>query len=275
MRADASAVARHLHTPALISAAVALSRRRFVVSSISRCFSWVLFRLFACLCVCARPDVSGAEAGRHVIEQAFLYTHTHFSLAYNGKQLIQANLTYSNPQPIVAGTRARTLGRKEPPHVLFTQSRVRARTGSTRLVPVRAGELKLACSLVCFFSCVVFCFVVPCRAVSCPAAAVVAVPRLSSPCRGGRRRAAAVVAGSLVGGCLPCSGLVLPMTYSVRWVRTSESFARRFDRYLDFDFFEHHVHWLSIFNSFMLVRRWRARSLARRRALRTCMRVYA
>src|SRR5690349_21343634 len=31
------------------------------------------------------------------------------------------------------------------------------------------------------------------------------------------------------------------MTFSVSWVPTTNSFAHRFDRYLDFDFFEHQV----------------------------------
>eukprot|EP00457_Paulinella_chromatophora_P002290 gb/GEZN01002294.1/.p1 GENE.gb/GEZN01002294.1/~~gb/GEZN01002294.1/.p1 ORF type:complete len:594 (-),score=57.36 gb/GEZN01002294.1/:583-2364(-) len=44
-----------------------------------------------------------------------------------------------------------------------------------------------------------------------------------------------------------------PMTYSVTWTETNESFARRFDRYLDFDFFEHQIRWFSVFNSFMMV----------------------
>ena len=34
---------------------------------------------------------------------------------------------------------------------------------------------------------------------------------------------------------------------------TDISFGRRFDRYLDDDFFEHQIHWFSIFNSFMMV----------------------
>ena len=42
-------------------------------------------------------------------------------------------------------------------------------------------------------------------------------------------------------------------TYSVHWTTTNKEFASRFDRYLDFDFFEHQIHWFSIFNSFMMV----------------------
>ncbi|AQK39588.1 Transmembrane 9 superfamily member 1 [Zea mays] len=43
------------------------------------------------------------------------------------------------------------------------------------------------------------------------------------------------------------------MTYSVKWVATDVSFARRFEVYLDYPFFEHQIHWFSIFNSFMMV----------------------
>ncbi|KAG6390254.1 hypothetical protein SASPL_147986 [Salvia splendens] len=48
-------------------------------------------------------------------------------------------------------------------------------------------------------------------------------------------------------------GRVLEMTYSVKWVPTNISFARRFDVYLDYPFFEHQIHWFSVFNSFMMV----------------------
>ncbi|XP_057793619.1 transmembrane 9 superfamily member 1 [Salvia miltiorrhiza] len=48
-------------------------------------------------------------------------------------------------------------------------------------------------------------------------------------------------------------GRVLEMTYSVKWVPTNTSFARRFDVYLDYPFFEHQIHWFSVFNSFMMV----------------------
>ncbi|KAI9266009.1 hypothetical protein BY458DRAFT_512830 [Sporodiniella umbellata] len=42
-------------------------------------------------------------------------------------------------------------------------------------------------------------------------------------------------------------------TYSVEWVPTSIQFEDRFNSLLEADFFEHKVHWLSIFSSFMLV----------------------
>lgn len=49
------------------------------------------------------------------------------------------------------------------------------------------------------------------------------------------------------------AGTSLPMTFSVRWTATDKAFADRFDRYLDFAFFEHQIHWFSIFNSVMMV----------------------
>ncbi|XP_038709330.1 transmembrane 9 superfamily member 1 [Tripterygium wilfordii] len=48
-------------------------------------------------------------------------------------------------------------------------------------------------------------------------------------------------------------GKTLDMTYSVKWVPTNITFGRRFDVYLDYPFFEHQIHWFSIFNSFMMV----------------------
>lgn len=45
----------------------------------------------------------------------------------------------------------------------------------------------------------------------------------------------------------------LDFTFSVRWTPSSIPFARRFERYLDYTFFEHQIHWFSIFNSFMMV----------------------
>ncbi|KMZ64093.1 Transmembrane 9 superfamily protein member 3 [Zostera marina] len=48
-------------------------------------------------------------------------------------------------------------------------------------------------------------------------------------------------------------GKTLDMTYSVKWIKTNIEFARRFDVYLDYPFFEHQIHWFSIFNSFMMV----------------------
>lgn len=48
-------------------------------------------------------------------------------------------------------------------------------------------------------------------------------------------------------------GKTLDMTYSVKWIQTNVTFGRRFDVYLDYPFFEHQIHWFSIFNSFMMV----------------------
>ncbi|XP_022966856.1 transmembrane 9 superfamily member 1-like isoform X2 [Cucurbita maxima] len=48
-------------------------------------------------------------------------------------------------------------------------------------------------------------------------------------------------------------GRSLDMTYSVKWIPTNVTFARRFDIYLDYPFFEHQIHRFSIFNSFMMV----------------------
>ncbi|XP_061337174.1 transmembrane 9 superfamily member 1 [Gastrolobium bilobum] len=49
------------------------------------------------------------------------------------------------------------------------------------------------------------------------------------------------------------AGRPLDMTYSVKWISTNITFGRRFDVYLDYPFFEHQIHWFSIFNSFMMV----------------------
>ncbi|XP_021748085.1 transmembrane 9 superfamily member 1-like [Chenopodium quinoa] len=48
-------------------------------------------------------------------------------------------------------------------------------------------------------------------------------------------------------------GKVYDMTYTVKWIPTNVTFAKRFDVYLDYPFFEHQIHWFSIFNSFMMV----------------------
>ncbi|CAK9237988.1 unnamed protein product [Sphagnum troendelagicum] len=49
------------------------------------------------------------------------------------------------------------------------------------------------------------------------------------------------------------AGNSVELTYAVKWVETLTSFGRRFDVYLDYPFFEHQIHWFSIFNSFMMV----------------------
>jgi len=48
-------------------------------------------------------------------------------------------------------------------------------------------------------------------------------------------------------------GASLSFTYSVTWHKTDTTFAQRFEKYLDDNFFEHQIHWFSIFNSFMMV----------------------
>uniref|UniRef100_A0A7S0MQZ3 Transmembrane 9 superfamily member n=1 Tax=Pyramimonas obovata TaxID=1411642 RepID=A0A7S0MQZ3_9CHLO len=48
-------------------------------------------------------------------------------------------------------------------------------------------------------------------------------------------------------------GAQLEFVYSVRWEPSDIKFGKRFERYLDYNFFEHQIHWFSIFNSFMMV----------------------
>ncbi|MGV7297656.1 transmembrane 9 family protein, partial [Mycobacterium kansasii] len=45
----------------------------------------------------------------------------------------------------------------------------------------------------------------------------------------------------------------ISFTYEVNWRPTSTPFKDRFDKYLDPNFFQHRIHWFSIFNSFMMV----------------------
>ncbi|PPD89851.1 hypothetical protein GOBAR_DD13198 [Gossypium barbadense] len=49
------------------------------------------------------------------------------------------------------------------------------------------------------------------------------------------------------------AGRIFDLTYSIKWIPTNVTFARRFDVYLDYPFFEHQIHWFSVFNSFMMV----------------------
>ncbi|CAM9191005.1 unnamed protein product [Ectocarpus sp. 8 AP-2014] len=46
---------------------------------------------------------------------------------------------------------------------------------------------------------------------------------------------------------------VLQFTYEVAWVETGVPFDKRFDSYLDPEFFKHRIHWFSIINSLMMV----------------------
>ena len=45
----------------------------------------------------------------------------------------------------------------------------------------------------------------------------------------------------------------LTFSLTVSWKPTDAAFHNRFERYLDNEFFEHTIHWFSIFNSFMMV----------------------
>ncbi|CAG9761434.1 unnamed protein product [Ceutorhynchus assimilis] len=45
----------------------------------------------------------------------------------------------------------------------------------------------------------------------------------------------------------------LSFTYEVTWKKTDTKYEDRFDKYLDHNFFQHRIHWFSIFNSFMMV----------------------
>ncbi|XP_033117679.1 transmembrane 9 superfamily member 3-like isoform X1 [Anneissia japonica] len=45
----------------------------------------------------------------------------------------------------------------------------------------------------------------------------------------------------------------IPFTYQVQWKKSNVLYNKRFDKYLDPNFFQHRIHWFSIFNSFMMV----------------------
>ena len=48
-------------------------------------------------------------------------------------------------------------------------------------------------------------------------------------------------------------GVTLTFETKFIWEPTTKEFHSRFDKYLDKPFFKHHIHWFSIFNSFMMV----------------------
>merc|ERR1712137_1366489 len=48
-------------------------------------------------------------------------------------------------------------------------------------------------------------------------------------------------------------GEQLAFSYEVIWKKSNIKFEDRFDKYLDPNFFQHRIHWFSIFNSFMMV----------------------
>lgn len=45
----------------------------------------------------------------------------------------------------------------------------------------------------------------------------------------------------------------ISFSYEVNWKKSDILFENRFDKYLDPSFFQHRIHWFSIFNSFMMV----------------------
>ncbi|CAH3045205.1 unnamed protein product [Pocillopora meandrina] len=45
----------------------------------------------------------------------------------------------------------------------------------------------------------------------------------------------------------------LSFTYEVKWTESKTPFEKRYEKYLDPSFFQHRIHWFSIFNSFMMV----------------------
>lgn len=49
------------------------------------------------------------------------------------------------------------------------------------------------------------------------------------------------------------NGAEVTFTYEVVWRASEVKFEDRFDKYLDPNFFQHRIHWFSIFNSFMMV----------------------
>lgn len=49
------------------------------------------------------------------------------------------------------------------------------------------------------------------------------------------------------------TGIKIPFTYQVSWKKSNVPYKKRFDKYLDPNFFQHRIHWFSIFNSFMMV----------------------
>jgi len=48
-------------------------------------------------------------------------------------------------------------------------------------------------------------------------------------------------------------GMSIKFSYDVTWKSSAIKFEDRFDKYLDPGFFQHRIHWFSIFNSFMMV----------------------
>lgn len=55
------------------------------------------------------------------------------------------------------------------------------------------------------------------------------------------------------GKVLLTPGAAIPFSYEVHWKSSKTKYEDRFDKYLDPNFFQHRIHWFSIFNSFMMV----------------------
>jgi len=55
------------------------------------------------------------------------------------------------------------------------------------------------------------------------------------------------------GLAIVAEGKDLTFATAIEWKKSEKEFGRRFDRYLDDEFFRHQIHWFSIFNSFMMV----------------------
>jgi len=49
------------------------------------------------------------------------------------------------------------------------------------------------------------------------------------------------------------AGAKISFSYEIKWHKSKVVFTDRFDKYLDPNFFQHRIHWFSIFNSFMMV----------------------
>jgi len=55
------------------------------------------------------------------------------------------------------------------------------------------------------------------------------------------------------GRVLLTRGAEISFSYEVNWLQSNTKYEDRFDKYLDPNFFQHRIHWFSIFNSFMMV----------------------
>ena len=46
---------------------------------------------------------------------------------------------------------------------------------------------------------------------------------------------------------------IIVVVFQVKWKQSVINYANRYEKYLDPGFFQHRIHWFSIFNSFMMV----------------------